>query len=216
MLAVETGPDGQPWFVGFEWIGKRDYLNEGGKSGLRTRGANATSADAIVRFKHEGRVETVLIEWKYTESYGSPIPPKGNEERLRRYKDIVFAPHGPIRNDLGLRIEDFFWDPFYQLLRQQMLAYGMQEAEEDGTQQVRVLHISPSANTAFHKITAPNLRRFADDVFGVFSQLLCEPDRFVSRSTERVFNRPLTSVSGDAGSWAGYLRERYSFLQPAQ
>lgn len=100
MLEVESGPDGQPWFVGFEWIGRADYLNEAGKSGARTRGANATSADAVVRFENEGRIESVLIEWKYTESYGAPIPPGGNQVRLSRYRDLVFAPSGPIRADL--------------------------------------------------------------------------------------------------------------------
>jgi len=33
----------------------------------------------------------------------------------------MFAPNGPIRDDLNLKLEDFFWEPFYQLLRQQML-----------------------------------------------------------------------------------------------
>ena len=33
MLECESGPDGRPWFVGFEWIGRADYLNEGGDSG---------------------------------------------------------------------------------------------------------------------------------------------------------------------------------------
>ncbi len=103
MLEVESGPNGQPWFVGFEWIGCADYLNEAGKSGARTRGANTTSADAVVRFEHEGRIETVLIEWKYTESYGGPIPPGGNKVRLSRYKNLVFAPAGPIRADLRIR-----------------------------------------------------------------------------------------------------------------
>ena len=46
MLEVENGPNGRPWFVGFEWIGRANYLNEAGKRGARTRGANATSADA--------------------------------------------------------------------------------------------------------------------------------------------------------------------------
>jgi hypothetical protein len=66
MLAVESGPNEQEWFVGFEWIGG-DYLNEAGRGGRRTRGANCTSADAVVRFRQAGVVTTVLIEWKYTE-----------------------------------------------------------------------------------------------------------------------------------------------------
>lgn len=214
MLEVERGPDGTPWFVGFEWIGREDYLNEAGRSGKRTRGANATSADAVVRFRHEGRVETVLIEWKYTESYGAPIPPDGNEVRTNRYKDIAFAPAGPIRADLGLAIGDFFWEPFYQLIRQQMLAFRMQAAREDDAERVRVLHISPSANRALHKVTAPALRRFGDDAFSVFRGLLVSAGDCVDRSTEAVFRGALSEAEGDDRPWADYLFHRYRFLRP--
>ncbi len=79
MLEIERGPGGEPWFIGFEWIGEKDYLNEGGASSARSRGANATSSDAIVRFRHASRIETLLIEWKYTETYGAPIPNKVRE-----------------------------------------------------------------------------------------------------------------------------------------
>jgi hypothetical protein len=212
MLEVESGPGSRPWFIGFEWIGHQNYLNEAGKSGVRTRGANCTSADAVVRFEHEGRIETVLIEWKYTESYGAPIPPAGNPVRLGRYKDLVFAPDGPIRADRGLAISDFFWEPFYQLLRQQMLAFQMQAAHEDSTERVRVLHISPSANRALHTVTAPALRRYGDDAFEVFHEFLVRPDDFVSRSTEVVFGPALSEVGGEARPWADYLLDRYTFL----
>ncbi len=211
MLEVERGPDGRTWFVGFEWIGRADYLNEAGKSGARTRGANATSADAIVRFEHEGRTEALLIESKYTESYGAPIPPKGNDVRLARYKDLAFAPDGPVRGDLGLSVPDFFWEPFYQLLRQQMLAFRMQAAREDGAERVRVLHISPAGNRALHAVTAPALRRFGDDAFEVFRSLTVCPDDFVSRTVEQVFGPALAGADGDARLWADYLLERYSF-----
>jgi hypothetical protein len=214
MLEVESGPGGQPWFVGFEWIGRADYLNEAGKSRARTRGANATSADAVVRFENEGRIEIVLIEWKYTESYGAPIPPGGNEVRLGRYRDLVFAPAGPIRADLGLAIADFFWEPLYQLLRQQMLAFQMQVAHEDGAERVRVLHISPSANHALHTVTAPALQCHGDDVFEMFRKLLVQPDDFVSRSTEAVFGTVLSEVDGGDRPWAEYLIDRYTLLTP--
>lgn len=58
LLEVESGPDGRPWFIAFEWIGCKNYLNKAIGLRPRTRGANATSADAMVRFKHEGRTET--------------------------------------------------------------------------------------------------------------------------------------------------------------
>lgn len=211
MLAVEEGPDAEPWFVGFEWIGKADYLNEWPKSGRPTRGANVTSADAIVRFRQEGRSETLLIEWKYTEKYGAPTVPDGNLVRTGRYERIAFDPAGPIRSDLELALEDFYWEPFYQLLRQQMLAHRMEAEREDGTERVRVLHIAPSGNTGLTKVTSPRLRRFGDNAFRVFSSLLAQPDRFISRSTESLF-APLVAELAPTVEWARYLSDRYASL----
>ncbi len=212
VLEIEDGPDGRPWFVGFEWIGRADYLNEGGKSGHRTRGANATSADAIVRFRHDGRVETLLIEWKYTERYRAPIPPAGNEVRVNRHKDLAFAPNGPIRCGTGLSVTDFFWEPFYQMLRQQMLAFQMEKAREDGSERVRVLHISPKANRALHVVTAPTLQKFGTDAFDVFRSLLADESCFISRTTEAVFGALLAGAEGIERVWADYLLDRYKHL----
>lgn len=216
MLPVEEGPDGKPWFVGFEWTGLADYLGEWA-SGSATRGKYATSADAIVRFEAEGRTETLLIEWKYTEQYGGPIDPEGNETRIARYTGKTFAPEGPIRGDLDLKIEDFFWEPFYQLLRQQMLAWRMERARETGTERVRVLHISPGGNRDLHKVTAPSLREFGADAFEVFRSLLVDPDSFVSKSIEDVFGAAIRDAHDAeiAERWAGYLRERYSCILDA-
>ena len=57
--------------VSFEWIGLHNYLGEKvPRSGSRTRGANSTSADAAIMFRHnDGTRQLTLIEWKYTESY---------------------------------------------------------------------------------------------------------------------------------------------------
>jgi len=206
MLPMEQDEAGRDWYVAFEWIGERDYLNEAGKNGARTRGANATSTDAAVRFRSNGRIEIALIEWKFTESYGAPIPPAGNPTRVQRYSDIAFAPAGPIRNDLGLSVADFFWEPFYQMLRQQMLAAQVQRASDLGAERVRLLHISPAGNTDLHKVTAPAMRRFGTDAFAVFASLLTGPTDFVSRSIEAVF-APL--LDDGPVEWAAYLRSRY-------
>jgi hypothetical protein len=214
MLPVENGPDGEPWHVGFEWVGEHDYLSEWPAGKPPTRGANATSADAIVRFRHEGRIETVLIEWKYTEAYGAPLDPKGNPTREARYSGKVFAPDGPIRSDRDLKLAFFFWEPFYQLLRQQMLAWRMERANENSAEKVSVLHISPTNNTHLHKVTSVSLGLPSDDIFSVFRSLLVEPDRFVSCTTEQVFSPLLGLDHTDpaAREWAAYLRDRYNFL----
>lgn len=209
MLPVEPGPADGPWFVGFEWIGG-DYLNEAGKSGNRTRGANATIASALVKFRHSGSQETLLIEWKYTEKYGAPIPPAGNPTRVARYDNLIFTPNGPVDAHLRLALTDFFYEPFYQLLRQQMLAWQMQKAREDRSKRVCVLHISPAANTALKAVTAPALRRFSDDAMTAYASVLVHREDFIPRSTETLFG-PLLAV-GRRGEWADYLIGRYEFL----
>jgi hypothetical protein len=214
MLPVEDGPNGHPYYVGFEWIGRDNYLGEWPSDGKPRRGAHVTSSDAFVRFEYKGRVQALLIEWKYTETCGQPLESIGNDERKKRYDGKVFAPNGPIKADLGLKVEDFFWEPFYQMVRQQTLAWRMERAREDGAERVSVLHISPSANQSLHKVTAPALRGFGVDAFDVFRRLLVQPDRFICRTAEEVFTPTIQNKHPDpeTAAWSEYLRNRYSFL----
>jgi hypothetical protein len=218
VLPFEPDGKGQPSYIEFEWIGAQNYLDEWPAEGRASRGANATSSDAAVRFRSGGIVQTVLIEWKYTETYGAPLKVEGNPTRTARYEDKIFAPDGPIRSDLGLELTDFFWEPLYQLLRQQMLAWRMEKAGENGAQRVSVLHISPTANQPLHKVTSPKLRGRGDDVFEVFASVLVKPETFVPRTTEEVFRPFLNMDHADpaATEWAGYLRDRYTFLEPVR
>jgi hypothetical protein len=212
MLPIEYTEGQEPCYVAFEWIGGENYLSEWPVTGKPTRGANVTSADAAVRFQHNGKIETVLIEWKYTERYGAPLASKGNATRIGRYADKMLAPSGPIRADLDLKLEDFLWEPLYQMVRQQMLAWRMEQAHEMGADRVTVLHISPRGNTDLRKITSPTLaQRFQEDVFSVFRSLLVRPDTFVSKTREEVFDSFLAAehASLAAQDWAIYLRERY-------
>lgn len=215
--SVETTPDGREWFIGFEWTGAGNYLKEQVGDKPVQRGSNSTSADAFMRFEHEGVRHALLIEWKYTESYGTALPDKrrpdgtgGNLTRHKRYGDIAFAPKGPIRADLGLALEDFFWEPFYQLIRQQMIAHQMEKHDEADI--VRVLHLSPRGNDALHRVTAPKLRQLGGtDAFEVFRGLLVNPDRFIDRRIEDVF-APLLAACAPDDPWRNYLVSRYQFL----
>jgi hypothetical protein len=222
MLEVERGPDGEPWYVGFEWVGEQDYLNEGRPGTPLRRGANSTSADAFVRFRTGRGTEGLLIEWKYTESYGAPLPDRsrirpgetepsgGHATRRERYEKLVFAEEGPLKPDPDLSLDDFFWEPFYQLLRQQMLAHRMEKHGEADV--VRVLHISPAGNRKLHAVTSEKFaRRGATDAFDFFRSLLVHPDRFRQRTTEDVFGDLLAQAPPD-DPWASYIRQRYSFM----
>ena len=216
MEEVEKGPDGEPWFVGFEWAGDgTDYLGEGSRGHI-TRGANATSADAIVRFTSEGVRHTLLIEWKYTETYGAPIAkasdPGAIKTRTDRYADLAFGVDGIVRPELGLRLADYFWDPFYQVLRQQLLAARMEANHEKGAQRVRVLHLSPRDNQALHAVTAPALRAYGTEAFAAYRATLRDGSAFIDTSIGKAFAPLLAAPSLRPAGWAEYLTGRYGFL----
>src|SRR5680860_491411 len=130
--------------VDFEVIGEKNYLGERtGKNGRRTRGANCTSADAAVVFSlADGTRHLVLIEWKYTEAYGvrnlswsygrtadGRVP---KTDRREIYRPLLEAPDAPIDLTRLSSIDDLFYEPFYQFMRQQLLAEEMRKAGESG------------------------------------------------------------------------------------
>jgi hypothetical protein len=209
MLPIEHDRAGQPWFVTFEWIGDVDYLNEAKGGGSRKRGANATAADAAILFRDGAdRTHLLLIEWKYTEKYGQPLDPKGNDTRRRRYQNIFRQPNGPIRTDADVALDDFFYEPFYQMLRQQMLAWHTERSDAQ-IDRARLLHLSPSGNRAVHEVTSPALCRFGTDAFAVFRSLLTDPEDFIDMSVEDAF-APL--ATWPEANWYAWLQDRYASL----
>lgn len=135
--------------VVFEWQGLANHLNEW--SGTPTRGSQATSADAAIRYTaSDGATELALIEWKYTESYPSGrLSPSttSNATRHARYDPLLQAADGPL--DLSsMGLDDLLVEPVYQLMRLVLLADCIERAHEQGVDRVRVLYVSPSANTA--------------------------------------------------------------------
>jgi hypothetical protein len=99
MLPVENGQ-----YVAFEWIGEENYLGEKiSRNGKRTRGANFTSADAIVMFERiDGKRQIALIEWKYTESYGgaSLKIARSGTDRTNIYRPLFRRDDCPINKEL--------------------------------------------------------------------------------------------------------------------
>jgi hypothetical protein len=141
-----------PAFIQFEAVSDKDYLNEG----QPTRGNNCTSIDALIYAKHkDGSKWLIPIEWKYTEHYGNqnkaiegfkadPINCKG-EVRKKRYTDLI-------NNSKQLKNENhfcFYFEPFYQLMRQTLWAEQMINNNSKETLKADNylhLHIIPSEN----------------------------------------------------------------------
>jgi hypothetical protein len=163
-------------YVIFEWIGPGESaINEIGGS----RGKERTSIDAFVLAKIGGKVTQILIEWKFTETYLKPEyfqrfnGIKGNE-RLRRYSSVLAELRKqkafPLNMDLedNWGITDLSYEPFYQLLRMQLLAQKTTptKIKDYVVEDYRTLHLTHSQNTQLNTIPdevfvlCPGLRRF--------------------------------------------------------
>ena len=91
-------------------------------------------------------------------------------------------PKGPIRSDV-IDYSSFFFEPMYQQMRQQLLAWRMEQAHELGAEKVRVLLVAPAGNSAFwSSLPTPSWRGLADgNALGMaqaFKSVLRRPDRF--------------------------------------
>jgi hypothetical protein len=119
-----------PEYIQFESVTDKDYLNE-----LQTtRGSNCTSVDALIYGGHEnGKKYIIPIEWKYTEYYDNQDKSvedkdgeaKGTEgkgkERLARYSDLINKSQY-LKSLPDYRNSVYFFEPFYQLMRQTLWA----------------------------------------------------------------------------------------------
>lgn len=176
MLPIESDR-----FLTFEYIGLEDYLGE--RTNLpRTRGAMTTSVDAAVRYRTpEGAVEMALVEWKFTEDYrGHELQAPRGRPRWERYRPLWESAECPVRHDL-VPYEDLFVEPFYQLYRQQMLAWQMERSGEHNAERVVVVHLCPADNLGIHEALNRSSHRDAGtDVLEIWSRLCRQRDRFVS------------------------------------
>jgi hypothetical protein len=130
-----------PGYIQFEAVSEIDHLNEG----TPTRGRNCTSVDALIYAVHkDGKKYLIPIEWKYTEdgkdnyknksTEDRPKEPKGNElcgkERLRRYSKLIDDSKF-LKNLPTYRNSIYFFEPFYQLMRQTLWAEQMIQHKND-------------------------------------------------------------------------------------
>jgi len=212
MLPVEAGH-----YVTFEWIGHDNYLGEKvPRTGKRTRGANCTSADAAVLFERtDGTRQMVLIEWKYTESY-APTPlriAKSGTDRTAIYQPLFDRADCPLDKRLIPTFDALFVEPFYQFLRQQLLAHEMEKAKEWEADTVSVLHLAPAHNTDFRRITSLPLATLGETPTAIWAQLVRPPDRFRSVSTEQVFGSLSIDQVPDLGAWLEYIGTRYPWVR---
>ena len=119
---VKIRYEGNSSEVEFEWIGLGNSLE-----GTTTRGANATSIDAFLVAETDSSLRRAyLIEWKYAEQYLSTRPTlKGGVTRRLRYGHLYRASSSSFDLEAAPSLEEFLYEPFYQIMRQRLLADRM-------------------------------------------------------------------------------------------
>jgi len=212
--------DGTYPFIAFEWIGTCDYLGEAKRKGmLRTRGANFTSADFTFRFReNSGRIHLVLGEWKYTEEYGRSYKGSGRSGEVRKNNYINFFKDQKgvfsTNSDKDTLYDSLFYEPFYQLMRLQLLAQEMEsyEDKEMDANIVTVLHICPQANREFRdRVTSPYLEMTfpGKGTLEIWKNIVPR-EKFMSISVEDLLNM-IQDASMAEQEWVEYLKTRYGW-----
>lgn len=212
MLPVESGR-----YVSFEWIGQENYLGEKiSRNGQRSRGALFTSADSIVMFERKDKKrQVVLIEWKYTESYGGNFLKYADSgtDRTGIYRHLFEKTDCPINKDILPSFDSLFYEPFYQFMRQQFLANEMEKAHEMGADVVSVLHIAPAHNGDFRKVTSPELEKLGASATSIWKKLVKPEGRFISVSTEQLFGNLSAEQLPEIKTWVEYIYTRYAWVR---
>jgi len=156
VLEIETDA-----YIAFEAVSEKDYLNEcDGKK--PTRGSHCTSIDALIYAKDEnGKKYIFPIEWKYTEHYNNADKsvedragePKGTngkgKERLNRYVNLI-TNSGQLKNKNEYKSSVYFFEPFYQLMRQTLWAEQMivhKKSERIEADDFIHIHVIPQENS---------------------------------------------------------------------
>ena len=204
--------------VEFEWIGLGQSL-EGGT----TRGAQNTSIDAfLVAETTTGRKRAYLLEWKYVERYLSGRPEfKGDgargETRRQRYAERYRASYSSF--DPTPDLDEFLYEPFYQIMRQRLLADRMVQERELEIDEAKVVVVVPEQNWAYRTVsdgettTSPLLaKRFPrlETVEAVMRQALKNPDaQFDMVAPSSMLDALARRLPSETAEWACYWQKRY-------
>ena len=215
VVAIEYEGNTSP--VEFEWIGVGGPLE---KYAAPTRGANTTSVDAFMVAETDAGRRAYLLEWKYVEEYPTQNNYLGNgsrgDTRRDRYSSLYSAESSSFNG--AAPMDELLYEPFYQLMRQRLLADRMIEGRELGATEAKVIAVVPQGNIAYReRITSPPLaQRFPNlkTVSDVFRATLKQPKDAYGIVCPSVLVQAVEKECGHAASeWVSYQRERYGLYR---
>lgn len=206
---VDVCADFEDGYIGFEVVSNGSYLGETSSGKAQTRGANCTSVDAVMTgILKSGKKIQVLIEWKYTEAYGKTCLADGSSgvTRKSRYNHLITDPNSPI--DCKVALDNLYYDPFYQIMRQTLLAWQMVKHKKDELNTDDWLHFDVIPENNLHlryKVQAPGLLQTG--IEDAWKSQLKTPEKYNVITPQRLL-RPLLFDS-KYSVMMEYINERY-------
>ena len=217
---VDICHEGHTSPVEFEWIGLGRSL-EGGA----TRGSQNTSIDAfMVAETRTGGRRAYLLEWKYVEQYLRTRPEyKGSgtsgETCRLRYSKLYHDSYSSFSPDTAPDLDDFLYEPFYQLMRQRLLGDRMIQEHELGIDAAKVVVVVPEDNWVYrvicdrNAVTSPPLALCwpqHETVEAVMRASFSDPAaQFAMVAPSTLLNTVVQYLPTETFEWASYWRERY-------
>jgi hypothetical protein len=190
-------------YVDFEVIGEKNYLGEK----LHTRGANSTSVDALMLAELEdGSRRLFFIEWKFVESYTKTSKAEGEsgKTRIQIYKPLLDESDCPIK---VCDIEGLFTEPYYQLMRQTLLAHQMIKAKEYGADSYLHLHLIPKENKELKEVNTASGQLPGNNLEETWKKVLKDPTLYIPLDPSE-FLKP-ASICNDCLAPLTYLKKRH-------
>jgi hypothetical protein len=226
--------------IEFEYTGDDNEYRELGEPESGKRGQNRTSIDAAVFWKDKSNIEHIsFIEWKYTEpGFGGcsafndtdkdEVKLKClNQRVLESPEEYCLVTTGsPLRNrtywklmeKAGIDINLFtskegcpFRGPFYQLMRQYLLAYLVTKNKPEA--KVEVVSMAFENNASIHKIPR-YLKDLAatqntKDIITLWNSIIKPPSLPLGYITVEKFVKAVDDSGAYDESWRNYIKERY-------
>lgn len=194
IVKAEKVDDG---FVEFEFTGKN-----GIGEGKLMRGANCTSVDAVmIGSRKDGAKTLFLIEWKYTEVYFKSALHSSKREEI--YNPLITGEGSPFKNT---NADIYYYEPFYQLMRQTLLGEVCIKNKEYGCTDYKLIQVIPKENKSLiHKVTSPDMK--GDSMADAWKLVLKKPESYMTLAPEELL-API-SKEAKAKELLDYLRSRY-------
>jgi hypothetical protein len=143
-----------------------------------------------------------LIEWKYTESY-NPEDLYINR-RARAYDTLIANEDGPFV--AGITTQTLYYEPFYQMMRQTLLASQFEKHQEMDCTQCLNVHVIPKENRDLKEtITSPGLQ--GRNIHDAWRKVLKAPAKYVPIDPSELLKEARDLP--DTKSWLNYLKARY-------